>query len=640
MIKRPYGHAVRGGNEPFQAPQKKTRYSQVRPAPADLLTERLKRTARIERSPNDAGGENLIAIFPENSGAPDLRIDLKEFAFMGQIGQAVADAILAYGKGALNNGLPPMRGTISAFARNLRSGFASFVRSCANTISFDDITTPFVNSFIHWLNRNVDGEACLAVRTKTQYLGALRAAIDIWRGMPQWSTQVPSTLAIAKNPWPGGSRQYNPTPILSPTTLAALYNACFAEATKVMSMVSAGRLMIDEGKNKTPATPASRSSFSELSICLAATDKYYTGIVPGLSQITLDRPKLAGAVKYIHGYSTIVNYLYPSPRLLVPFVLLFAIHFAYNPDTAVGSKVTDFSERVVLGERRLIGVAYKGRARRRQRRSLPVTDDPDNPAKLLAFIIDWTSRIRPYAPKHLQDRLFLYVPLAGSSANSATSFFHNNGPSIASAWRHSLDAFCQDHDLNNFTFGQVRHTILDVAHDLFTGDIRAIQAVSNHRRPQTFYSHYTSDAARQRNFERMGQVMELRDRWRETNGTIDPRRNGSEGDAGCATPGWRCADPYDSPRPGQASGRLCTSYGECPGCPLSQIDRMSPLACARAIELDRRIGEAQARVNAVLWLQKWAPIQKRLREYWLPRFPSAVLEAAYNLTPPPMPPVE
>lgn len=616
---------------------RKSRYDQLAPeGPTDLSAERLRRTARIERSRGDDGRETLTAIFPNLAGPAQL-LNLTAFLDFPNLVEPLADAVLRYAMGETSNGRIRANATRAAFVTCLATGFLPFLKENGEiALGLDQIDRALTNRFVRWLNRTGSGKAVLMPGSRAQRLSALSTCVALWRISPRWNSQISTTLHLPNNPWPGRHRQITPTLILDGDAFSAVYRACVEEVVETIKFVERGREAAAAARDRIPAAPRSQSDYADRAICLAALDRAYPGVIPKGDAVRKDNSKLGDAIKTFHNYTDIVDVFYPSPRRLVPFVLLLGIHFCYNLGTALKSQIKDFTRTSLLGEERIRGAAYKGRSGREQRRNLPATDDPDNPARLLTFLKRWTERIRPLAPPHLRDRVFLFVPARGLNRGTrVTGYTTPDGVSSNDVWKHNLIAFARDHGLAGFTFRQIRHTVLDLAHELFVGDLRALQALGGQRDPQTILSHYTSDAARRRNNERLAEALELRNR-HVTDKRIDARRACFGEDVGCATPGWRCADPYDSSRTGQTKEKLCAAYGECPACALAQIDFRSATAYARAIQLDERISQAQAAMDPAQWLKKWAPVQERLRQFWLPRFPKAVIREAATLSPRPL----
>jgi hypothetical protein len=344
---------------------------------------------------------------------------------------------------------------------------------------------------------------------------------------------------------------------------------------------------------------------------------------------------------------------------------MMAIHLDYNKATLMGSKVSDY--RILTGklgklefaasaslieeedaadspeenrdEKLFMGAPVKKRALYRpQERILPAENTPDNPAFLWQFLVEWTDWFRPTVASVWQDRLFLYV-LGGTSPNKRMQGFdgHTN-PGGDCNFDNAYKAFFRDHGLTYHTFMQFRPTGLDIVDVEFGGDIRAKQAAGAHAKAQTTYQRYTTEAQMQRGDEVLAQLSAARERFRTTQGKSDPRRKPEGADIGAATPGWTCADPYDSPI--YEKDKLCGGYGRCPACPLGSINPNDCYSAAQAFNLLDAIDKAVESMAPAAWLERYGPSRKALIEFWFPQIPDHVLEQVRHVKLSPLPPLE
>jgi hypothetical protein len=344
---------------------------------------------------------------------------------------------------------------------------------------------------------------------------------------------------------------------------------------------------------------------------------------------------------------------YPTPRSLVPFVILLALAGSMNADVARDFKLSDYriSKGLVdyialpasetlppdnsgleeLGED-IDLFPYKGRAHKRQYVYLPLDNDIDHPAVIIEFVKAWTAGLREYLPAPIRDRLFVFA--STNSSYGKTSFSGPDGESSAATWWDCLNRFRADHDLEHFTLENIRPTSLDVTWEVFHGDIRATATQANHADLSTTGRSYVTDAEKKRQYQRLGRIVELRTRWRESDGLMDPRNRSSELDANCATPGWSCIDPYDSPY--TSKKKLCSAYGRCPACPLGNVNVNSALCFALSLNLLDAVNRAQTTMAPRSWEERYGRVKEKLEGKWLISFsPKAVTEAA-RLDIPPM----
>ena len=614
-------------------PPRSTRYDQLAPQRiVDLATENRKRGARLERGRDASGTPQLIAIFPTPlAGDPEQVIDLGFLLSLPHLSNPLAEAWFETTRTHAAN-------TRLVGSRYLRNGFASYLHQTNQaSIELSDISTTLINSFIDWLNQESGGKARWGHGTRDELLGAIRAAVAYLRQTEPWSRKIRSDLYIRERVWPAPSRRSKPTESLTPDALRYLYLACVDEASRTMREHAAAQHAVFVAESREVVSSDHGEDFSDLGVCLRWLTKRYEGVVPEWAELTKESRRFTRAAWNCHrGIGNITKYLYPPPRLLVPFVVLLGLAFRYNSNALLESNTEDYERFQLLGHERIRGRAYKGRAGRQQFASVSVEDRDDNPAVLIDFLERWTARIRPLAPPRFADRLFLFVP--ANKTKAVKSYEHALGGSSDETWKHNIRAFCADHGLQPLALKQLRTTVLDLADELFAGDLRARQIAGQHRDPQTSYTHYSSDAVRQRNAERLGNIMILRGRWRGTDGKIDPRERSETSDLGAATPGWNCLDPYSSPF--EREGILCGAYGRCPACPLASIDLNSPYACAQVHNLLDATRAAQKTMAPQAWLERVAPVESRLTNFWLPQFTESTRDAARQLDLPALPPLE
>jgi len=585
---------------------------------------------RIERG-EDNGVPFLRAVFPRIGWAEPQIIDLTYLLDLPHLADPFAEAFSeAYAIRASK--------TRSLASVALRTGFCAYLmQNNLASAGLADLTTERLNGFVKWLNQidPASGHARWAVRSRQGYLVVVRILVSWLARRAPWTHQMPKDLCVPMFCWPGAKRQSKPTPVLTDDELHAVYRACFREVLETRKHVTEGIRLMTEACHGVPSRPKTYRDYADLGTCLAALAQAFPDTVPSYDRIREEYPFLFGAIRRTQGGILAVRaVLYPDGRLLVPFVLLLAIHTRYNPETLLNSNLEDCSIEERLGQRALVFRAYKGRSHSRQLSITPVEDEaPDNPASIVAFLREWTQRARSLAPPHLANRLLLFVPRQAHPTVTTYSNYSANGHS--STWRIGLRQFREDHHLKPFSLAQIRPTMLDLGTVLNSGDLRAAQALGNHRAMDTTYAHYVSDAQRQRNAERLGEVMALHTRWRETNGCVDPRERPHDADQGAATPGWNCLDPYDSPF--SSGGKLCNGYGLCPVCPLAQLDLQSPYACAQAHNLLEAVRRARDTMAPQAWLARMAPIERRLSCFWLPKFSAAVHHRARQLDLPVLP---
>lgn len=327
---------------------------------------------------------------------------------------------------------------------------------------------------------------------------------------------------------------------------------------------------------------------------------------------------------------------FPTARTVAPFIILISIYSAYNPDTAKQIKFSDItivgreSKNDVLGSTIIIQ-ANKNRASALQTVSFPINDDVSNPYVLLEFQKIWRSAVDDLIANENKDFCFLYVP---TGRKEVKPFI---GEGICAS---SIRNFVKDHDLPYFQLDDLRQAMLDIGGHLFGGNLLALQKIAGHLSIATTYKNYSSTALIALNDEKFAVYLTARERWMDTMGKLDPRDLSGQAEILSATPGFLCLAPYDSPVPGEHSGRLCRAYGSCPDCPLSGVRTDSAYNYLRLLQLKKLIDEAKTELSPSRWLSVWRSRLEAL-DRWLACFSPTVIERARNLVEPgPLPPLE
>lgn len=520
----------------------------------------------------------------------------------------------------------------------LSVGFFKFLTEHGSTdLKFDDLTKPIFAAFVMWLNApRKDGQPW-SPATRSLVLSAVRVLFNRMGELREWSTlTAPVRQNIPVNPWPGVARRVVPRVRLDREHLIEIVRAAEKEITEIEERLAEGRRLLAEGL----AVSALESrDFSNPAVCLTWLHTEYPGVIPFLKEIRRSDVSLASMIKETCGIEKYDRYLYASSRDMVPFVLLFTVSTAFNADTSLLLEWSGISEVDRLGVPALSVTGPKGRATMDPVILDSSADAEMGLAKLVRLLRELTDRVRGFIDEPaFRDRVFIYVTTQGSVKRVKAFGTPIGEPSNDPSWKHCLADFIDRHSLKPFTLSQIRPTITDES-IVVTGDLMAARRIGQHRKGQTLWHHYTSSGTRRRFEERVGEVLMLRERWLATGGMIDPRWRTVAHDKGAATPGFLCFDPFDSPRPNQQRGRLCTAYGECPSCPLAAANVGDPAAVALHLALERAIYAAQGPITPQAWLIRWAPVVADLKGL-LSHVPDGVLAEArrYSLSVP-LPPV-
>jgi hypothetical protein len=570
--------------------------------------------------------------------------------------------------------------TCNKIGRELSTGFLAFLEEKSlHNIRLEQLTTSHIEGFKNWLDRvDKTGLSIYAITTREHLMVHLRQVVQSLKRSEKWTPQLASDLHIRPGMWSDQHRSPEPTPIIHADDYRKIYQACKKEIVEVTGRIKAMRAALQANLNhKAALMPESAEEtvhakgsnlpnpYNDLGVLLATLHRRYPRQILSHEWLsTLSDRSLASAV-HRRTIRAITACFYPSARDLVPIILMMAIHLEYNKATLMGSKVSDYrivpgkfgrpelvagasliededagdKTEEIKGGKLFRGAPVKKRARyRRQERILPVEDAPDNPAFLWRFLVEWTEWFRPTVVPGWQDRLFLYVRGAGSPNKKMQGFDGQTNPGDDVNFNRAYKDFFQDHGLTYYTFKQFRPTGLDIVDVEFGGDIRAKQAAGGHATVQTTYQSYTTNAQMQRGDEALAQVSATRERFRKTKGKSDPRRKPEGADIGAATPGWTCADPYDSPLYGK--DKLCGGYGRCPACPLGSMNPNDCYSAAQAFNLLDAIDKTVETMAPAAWLERYGLSRKALTESWLPQIPDHVQEQVRQMKLPPLPPLE
>jgi hypothetical protein len=648
---------------PASQPNKKTRRSR-----AQLVVETARSrsaeqgnvqnlpSTRIEHGTAD-GKPTLTAIFPKKGGGEPHRLDISFMLEFPGLTDFFAAALL---KAMKANGIM----TRIEFAKNLRSCWFAYLGERGYTnLRPEDLDEQIVTGFNTWLHeaRKADGSAYHPM-TICARLGAIRQALGASK-MPHLVDLVPSGPR-------GAARKKNPTEVLLFDQLLAVIAAVEKEVLalrenweKGQSILMQGREMLRNGAVLGRDLHGKRVkvlSESNLALALAMVDQRYPGVIPDRDVIHADDRVLQATIH--HGFRTgkLNSYFYASGRDLVPLVLSIAIATVFNPNTILNLKWKDIDRNVdplsngrravqfdVTEEADKLEASMEAEAsdatesplakitgdKPRAARQLVRLLDPEasgvNQVSLnmvLNLLITMTERIRPFViePERYGDRIFLFVPKIRAKRSKGFGGPSNDGPGDM-VWQSGLANFIKDNNLPEFSLKTIRATMLDYVQLFNRGDLEAARQVGNHGSRVTTWMHYTSNLVKRLLQEATGETLLVRERWLDSCGKIDPRKHREWANKGCATPGWICLDPFDSPRPNQKQGRLCSAYGECPDCPLSAARPVNPRNVMLYEALRRAIYRSITRVTPPVWQDRWAPVVAAL-DGLLANVPAQVLE--------------
>ena len=615
-------------------------------------------STRLERGVVDCR-RTLTAIFTKKGGGEPHRLDLSFLLEFPGLTDLFADGILNWGK-------PLKQRSRIEDTKALRARWFSYLieKRLANLLP-SQLNEQIMAGFKSWLHQKLkaDGKP-LHPKSIGRALSVLRNVLRNSPGAGQWLDLVPAGPR-------GAVRKSDPTEVLQFDQLLSLIVAVEKEVLALRDRWEDGRRLLAQGQNlrqqgrtlcRNPREREEARAEANRALALAMLDLRYSGVVPDRGVIHADDPLLAATIDCAMGSAKATGYFYASARDLVPLALSIAFATVFNPDTvlkvcwknidrnmdrlsngrpAVQFDVSGEEDEQEVSETETSGTPLtkvtgdKPRAKRQLVRLLdPQASGPDQVS--LNLVLDllkaMTTRIRPHVIDHEEygDRVFLFVQKVGQKRpKSFGDSSHSASADIT--WQHGLRRFIADNELPAFTLKTIRATLLDYTQLFNRGDLEAARQVGNHSDRVITWTHYTSNLVKRLLQEATGETLLVRERWLQSDGKLDPRKFREWTDKGCATPGWTCLDPFDSPRHNQKEGKLCTAYGECPGCPLAAARPNNPRNVMLYEALRRAIYRSVTRVTASVWRERWAPVVAAL-DGLLARVPTHILKESRKLS--------
>lgn len=432
---------------------------------------------------------------------------------------------------------------------------------------------------------------------------------------------LPKLESFPNNPFSGAHGETEKTKSLGLPSLIAILRAARADFRDVVQRVRHAQALFNGPEVFPDLTKRSKARYRDIDSLLWYLHKKYPKRFPTYtSWQETDRP-LFDAINRLHGgWGRVGEYFQPFAQSCVAPILLLTIYGHFNVEPLRALRRRQVRRISVLRNEHLeVRVAVQPGKNRGApyRRSFPVDDqDFASPSSILSFMMEWTGRIQQEAGIY-SECVFLFMTNEGRVKAFATATL--DGRSGDSKWIHHLREFCKRHDLPSFNLRELRQTSLDYGRLISENDIREIAALKGGSSESVIDFHYRSDAAESRAHASVGELQGNKERYVRSAGKSHHLGANSK-DITAATPGCGCADPYDSPIPGEVRGSLCGAFGCCPGCPLGSPLVGSAHALARLLQL--RDAYIDARLN--LPLERWVTRYKRslevLEEVWLPMF--------------------
>lgn len=273
------------------------------------------------------GRPTLVALYPlPGQGSQELCLSfLLNFPNLMQMLSAGFDRWARTDKSAI---------TRETLRNELKSGLLTYlVASDATAIGPGGLTKTFFHGFKDWLDRPaISGNAAvLHPTTRARYFTTVSRLANALLTLPEWEgvgAQILTNLPI--NPWSGRHLKANPTIRLDREHLASIVDAASEEFQLLSDRWEQNkrRLALSKFENTHFDDTAER----ELVSVLSAISSSYPAVIPLPHEIRLQDPALGRAIS-LYKYKNVVSHFYPSPRDLIPLIVLLAAATAFNSST-------------------------------------------------------------------------------------------------------------------------------------------------------------------------------------------------------------------------------------------------------------------------------------------------------------------
>lgn len=320
---------------------------------------------------------------------------------------------------------------------------------------------------------------------------------------------------------------------------------------------------------------------------------------------------------------------YPIGGDLVPCYLMLASSTGFNGQPLNQLQLSGIQTVSVLGQERLVLKSQKNRggsagrpgSSSTQRWAAAISDNALAPNNVVNFLLDWTMILREYAAKPLSDDLFLHAVSEGGRYG-ITGFridsYACRSDNIPTRITNYIHDYCMRKRVKYCGTAMLRLGLSEIVDEASDGDARTLKSLLGHALIETGQDNYRTTDMLRRSKEHLAGGMAGQQRWITSAGKVDTRNKPSYRDSSAATPGFICADPFDSPMQHEVEGRLCSAYGRCPACPLAAADPDESYAFARMLQLKDAFQSAKDTLGIVAWKLKYGEAFHALTSRWIP----------------------
>lgn len=507
---------------------------------------------------------------------------------------------------------------------NLSCGILKFARASGlNTKPLCEWPSSLGSKFRDWLRQdalNKKGRP-LSPNTARKYYGEFCSLFAEMVENTKTANKLPNFEPFPNNPFSHAQDSTQKTKSLGLPTLIAILLAARAEFREAVQKVRHAQQLFKGPEVLPDGTKRSKLRYVNIDALLWYLHTKYPEKFPTYTSWRESDGPLFEAINKLHGgWGRVGEHFHPFAESCVAPLLLLTIygHFNVEPLRALRRKQVRRIEvlrneyievRMAVQPGKNRGTAY--------RRSFPVDDhDFASPGSILSFMMEWTHNIRSRAGIY-SDCIFIFITKQGEVKAFATATL--DGKSADSKWTHHLKEFCIRHKLPDFNLRELRQTSLDFARLISDEDIREISALKGGSSASVLDFHYRSDAAESRAQATVAELQGSKERHVRSGGKSH-HFGAQRKDISAATPGWSCADPFDSPIPGEVSGALCGAFGCCPACPHGSPLVGSAHALARLLQLRVALLDAKSNIPLERWIARYKRPLEVLEGTWLPLF--------------------
>jgi len=513
--------------------------------------------------------------------------------------------------------------TRSSSANNIVSGLVQYLTVKGVKISGpDDTPMDLGESFLTYLKgRDTSHPTVLSVQTQRHYYGTFKKVVLALHEMdPRWKV-----IRIPPKPFAGLPRKSKPKELdraAWANVMKAAVKECISTMDEVWPLLDRVHSALAQ-KKKGDAV-----SLSDPAEAIAQILANFDGHLPRQAAVH----KLPGVGKISESeYFRLRRLAHPIGGDLIPFFLVLAMHSGFNEQPLRTLTLDGISEHYPLGQKRTVIKSSKRRAGSSaqgatQRAAFPASDHPLAPERLISFVIAWTKRIRDYAAGELANDFFLHAVSEGGRHKRRgmhIDSYSARTDDVTTRVTGYITLFCKRRGLKYAGSQANRLAFSEAVDGLTDGDAFELRAMLGHRLLSTGQDSYQTTTMQRRQKEQLAGALMAQERWVTSNGKIDTRSARSDRDQTAATQGFCCADPFQSPQPGQRHGKLCTAYGACPACPLAAADPNEAYALARFLQLQELYEEAREDLGSEIWRRKFENAYLALRDSWIPAVSSA-----------------